>query len=389
MTYTIRMLIKAAICIAFFLYNTDVKAQTSLVQNVIDKLESYKNFSYQYIYKQKDFTSDTLIKKGKDIFLKTPEDKFIGYLFRRETSDTEGKNYDINLYNGQNLINLTPQDSTYQIKKTLSGAIGGSLFFYLKLMKSKTNEKRPVINGGDTIINALTCTHIITTIYDTVISKEHYYTRVHLFVNKQTGLPKSIISQSRNNFVGNGITNSYTENSYSDYKLDQADIGIATFTVPKGFHLPKPQTTPPLALLTSGTVAPDWTMYSADGKKVSLTQLKGKVVLLDFYFIGCLPCMDAIKPLNKLYEKYKSKDIVIASVTDRDSKKTVLAFEKQYGIKYPGYVDAAGVVKSYHVDSFPTFYLIDKEGKIANTFIGYSDDFEAKTTTIIDTLLNK
>jgi peroxiredoxin len=142
-------------------------------------------------------------------------------------------------------------------------------------------------------------------------------------------------------------------------------------------------------LLTPGTVAPDWTLYTANGKKMSLSQLKGRVVLLDFYFIGCTACMDAIKPLKNLHEKYRGKNILIASVTKRDSKKAVLAFEKQYKIKYTGYVDAANVVKSYHVEGFPTFYLIDKEGKIANAAVGFGDDFEEKMTSIIDMLLNK
>jgi peroxiredoxin len=117
--------------------------------------------------------------------------------------------------------------------------------------------------------------------------------------------------------------------------------------------------------------------------------MKGKVVLLDFYFIGCTGCMLSIKPLNKLYEKYKNQDVVIASITERDSKKSVLAFDKNYKIKYPGYVDAADVVKSYHVGAFPTFYFIDKEGKIAKVMDGYGDDFEEKVTSIIDSLLNK
>jgi peroxiredoxin len=122
---------------------------------------------------------------------------------------------------------------------------------------------------------------------------------------------------------------------------------------------------------------------------MSLTEMKGKVVLLDFYFIGCFPCMQAIKPLNKLHEKYKNQNVVIASITGRDNDKSVLAFDKNYQIKYPGYVNAADVVKSYHVENFPTFYFIDKEGKIANVLVGYSDDFEEKVTSVINNLLNK
>jgi peroxiredoxin len=160
-------------------------------------------------------------------------------------------------------------------------------------------------------------------------------------------------------------------------------------TIPKGFHPPKEQPKEQSALLASGAVAPDWSLYTAEGKKVSLTEMKGKVVLLDFFFIGCEGCMRSLKPLNKLHEKYKNQNVAMVSMTYRDSKKSVIEFKKNYNIKYPIYVDAGDVVKLYHVEGFPTFYLINKEGKIANVIVGYSDDFEEKVTSIIDDLLKK
>jgi thioredoxin-related protein len=53
------------------------------------------------------------------------------------------------------------------------------------------------------------------------------------------------------------------------------------------------------------------------------------------------------------------------------------------------YANANDVAKLYKTSAYPTFYFIDKEGKIANVFSGYSDDFETKTSSIIDSLLNK
>jgi peroxiredoxin len=386
MIYAVKRLIKSCICIAFVLYSVYVNAQVSLLQNTIDKLESYKNFSYQSVYKQKDYTSDTLIIQYKDIFSKAPEDKTFGYLFSVETLVTGNNSPWTDFYNGQNLIRITPTDSTYELREIKASAIGGSLPGRLNWIKS-FSEKKPskIVKASDTTINAITCSHLIVNTYDTIINKEHYYTRMHLFIDKLSGVPNSIITQSRNTSTGDGITNFYSENRYFDYKFDQDNIDIASMSIPKGFHPPKERP----ALLTSGSIAPDWTLYAADGKKMSLTQMKGKVVLLDFYFIGCTGCMLSIKPLNKLYEKYKNQDVVIASITERDSKKSVLAFDKNYKIKYPGYVDAADVVKSYHIGAFPTFYFIDKEGKIAKVMDGYGDDFEEKVTSIIDSLLNK
>ena len=98
--------------------------------------------------------------------------------------------------------------------------------------------------------------------------------------------------------------------------------------------------------------------------------------------------MASIQPLNALYEKYKNKDLIIVSLSERDSQKAVLDFEKRYKINYKGCINAANVVKSYKVTAFPTFYFIDKGGKIANAFVGYDDDFQYKAATIIDTVLN-
>lgn len=388
MIYAVKGLINSCICMAFVLFSVGVNAQVSLIQNTIDKLESYKNFSYRAVYKQKDYTSDTLIIQNKDIFSKAPEDKTFGYLFSMETLVKADKLNWIDLYNGKNLIHITPGDSTYEINQIRAKAMEGSLLSRLNWIKSFL-EKKPskIVKASDTTINAITCSHLIVNTYDTIINKEHYYTRIHVLIDKLSGMPDCIITKSRNTGIGDGITNYYTENRYFDYKFNQDSIDIASTTIPKGLHLPIER--PILPLLASGTVAPDWTLYAADGKKMSLTQMKGKVILLDFYFIGCIPCMQAIKPLNNLYEKYRNQNVVIASITERDSKKSVLAFEKNYRIKYPGYVNAADVVKSYHVNAFPTFYFIDKEGKIAKVIDGYSDGFEGKVTSIIDNLLNK
>lgn len=385
----IKKFIKPFICFVFVLCSMNLNAQVSLLQNAIDKLENYKNFSYQFTNKHKDFTIDTTIKQNKELFLKAHADTVFGYLFKLETVYKTEKFTRTDLYNGKNLIYINPEDSTYEIQTIKHTAFQGTLLDNLNWIKNFTKKKpSKFVKASDTTINGVINTHLIVNTYDTVIDKEHYYTLKHLFIDKQSGVPTSIITKSRNKNFGNGISDYYDEIHYSNYKFDQENVDIATFTMPKGFHLLKVKPAPP-AVLTAGTVAPDWTLYTADGKKTSLTQMKGKVVLLDFYFIGCIPCMDAIKPLNKLYEKYKDKNIVIASVTERDSKKSVLAFKKQYGIKYPGYVDATDVVKSYHVNGFPTFYFIDKEGKIANVTVGYSGGFEEKVTSIINNLLKK
>jgi peroxiredoxin len=388
MSYLNNVFIRLFACIALVLFSIEANAQVGLIQNAIDKLEGCKNFSYQYNEKTLDYTTDTTTKQHKDIFQKAPDDKFFGYLFNRQTQET-GKSYHvIDLYNGQNLISIIPEDSTYQfgdIKQYAMLFSTSTLPGLLKWLKGRP-EKKPSEMAGDTTINGAISHHSVFHIYDTTINKEHYHTDIDVFINKLSGLPDCITIREKVLLFGKA-TNYYIAYQYSNYKLNQDAIDIAAITVPKGFHPPKNQAV--LPLITPGTVAPDWTLYTTDGKQISLTQLKGKVILMDFFFIGCSGCMASLQSLDRVYEKYKDQKFVLVSISNRDSRQTVAGFKKKYNIKNPVCGDGADVAKAYHLPGAPLFYFIDKEGKIAKATYGYDDDFELKTTSLIDSLLSK
>lgn len=117
--------------------------------------------------------------------------------------------------------------------------------------------------------------------------------------------------------------------------------------------------------------------------------MKGKVVLIDFSFIGCVPCLEAIPIMNKLHEKYIGKNVAIISLYFRDNNKAVKKFIQDYNIKYPLYANAAKVAEQYGVGGAPTFYFIDKNGIINKVLPSLSDDFEEQAISIIEQQLNK
>jgi peroxiredoxin len=158
---------------------------------------------------------------------------------------------------------------------------------------------------------------------------------------------------------------------------------ISSPEIPPYFHLKNKVKKP----LEAGATAPAWTLYSTDGNILSLSGLKGKVVLIDFSYIGCLPCMEAIGPMNRLHEKYKDKGIKIVSIYPLDKTGAVKKYIEKYGIKYPVYIDANTLPAKYGVTGYPSFYLIDKDGKIANVIPGYTDSFEQEISSTIDQLL--
>jgi|SRR5437879_6252104 len=386
MIYAIENFYKWFICVALTLFSQLAIAQTSYVQKAIEKLEGNNNFSYKYSYKQKEHTGDTLLIQHRDIFQKAPEDKTYGYLFSLETLMEPNNFPRTEYYNGKTILSVYTGDSTYYTKEIDPSIISQSLIGRLCWIRSFL-KRRPthIVKVADTTTNGIDSYHFIINTRDTVINKEHYYSRMHLFIGKLSNLPNSILGRAKYENPTGEPTNYYSETCYFDYKFNQDNIDIASMTIPDGFHLPKSGP----ALLAPGTTAPDWALYATTGKKASLSQLKGKVVLMDFYFIGCHNCMDALASLNNLYEKYKDQNFVIASITGRDKPKSVLEFDKNHHIKYPSYVNAAEVVKSYHVDGFPTFYFVDKAGKVADVTLGYDKDFEENATSIINALLKK
>ncbi|MFT3749261.1 MAG: TlpA disulfide reductase family protein [Agriterribacter sp.] len=376
----------------FIIISANTNAQFSLIQNTIDKIADYKNLSYTSINKLKElFTIDTVISQTHSWFLKTPEDKNYGYLFRIQTqSQNDALNY-TDIYDGEKLIHINPKDHTYDVRNNHSFGMTNTLPGDLKWLQERLQKKScNIIKAKDTMINAINSYHLIVTVYDTIINAERNYTNVDLFINQLSNLPNLIIVTSRFTTYGNGISSYYSEARYIDYKTDQKNINKASITSLKGVHLKKedPDSAPPV-LLASGDIAPDWTLYNSEGEKITLGQLKGKVVLMDFFFIGCFGCMESLKPLNALHQKYKNENVAIVSMTFRDSKKAVTAFKKNYAIQYPIYLDTGNIVNAYHVIAFPTFYFIDKEGKIANVIAGYDEAFEENATSIINNLLNK
>lgn len=134
-----------------------------------------------------------------------------------------------------------------------------------------------------------------------------------------------------------------------------------------------------------GQMAPEFTINTADGKPVSLSNYKGKYVLVDFWASWCQPCRQENPNVVKVYNKYKAKNFDILGISLDTDKAAWLGAVKADGLMWNHVSELKDfngeTVKKYQVQAIPTSYLIDPTGKIAakNLRGEELDTFLAKT----------
>ncbi|RDI41004.1 peroxiredoxin family protein [Falsibacillus pallidus] len=127
--------------------------------------------------------------------------------------------------------------------------------------------------------------------------------------------------------------------------------------------------------LGKGDVAPDFTLKTLEGKEKSLSDFRGKKVILNFWATWCPPCKAEIPHMVKFYgENAKSSNVEIVAVnlTAQDKgEETIRNFVKEYKMPFPVLLDSAGDIGSkYGAFAIPTSYIIDSKGVIREKIVG-------------------
>ena len=145
---------------------------------------------------------------------------------------------------------------------------------------------------------------------------------------------------------------------------------------------------------TSGP-APDFQLTLFDGyagnagkNPVNLSDLKGKVVVLNFWASWCIPCAQEAADLQATYEKYKDKDVVFLGVDWTGIEGDALNYLKRFGITYANGPDLqTRIGPRYHISGVPETYVIDRNGNVQFTKI--SPTTVAELSGVIDRLLRQ
>jgi peroxiredoxin len=118
-----------------------------------------------------------------------------------------------------------------------------------------------------------------------------------------------------------------------------------------------------LANVQKGQRAPEFSLPSLKGSTVTLSSMKGKVVLIDFWAQWCEPCKKELPELDKLSKQYAGKGVVIVAVNIDKQRENAERMVKQLGVSLPVLLDPAGsVAGTYDLPKMPTSFVVDKKG---------------------------
>jgi thiol-disulfide isomerase/thioredoxin len=144
-----------------------------------------------------------------------------------------------------------------------------------------------------------------------------------------------------------------------------------------------------IPLLKSRVPAENFSLPLLDGKTLSLGELKGKVVFLNFWATWCPPCREEMPSMESLYQRLGGKGLEFLAVDMREKQKPVEAFIKERDLSFPVVLDESGRTSGiYGIRSIPSTFIIDRDGSIIAVTVGSRKWDGPEVVAAFEALLN-
>ena len=140
-------------------------------------------------------------------------------------------------------------------------------------------------------------------------------------------------------------------------------------------------------LIHAGDVAPDFTVTMLDGSSITLSELRGKVVLISFWATWCPPCRQELSHMQKdVIDRFAGEDLVVLPISRGEERKTVERFLDKMGYTFPVGLDGdQSIYKKYASNYIPRSVVVGKDGKVVYVAVGYDE----QTAKDIDNAITK
>ena len=140
-----------------------------------------------------------------------------------------------------------------------------------------------------------------------------------------------------------------------------------------------------------GDLAPDYSAPLLSGEEVSLSDQRGRVVLVNIWATWCGPCRVEMPPIQQVYERYKDEGFSVLAVSvdaGPDHRDEVQSFVEEYGLAFPVLLDPEGqVTRLFQTVGVPETFVLDREGRIVKRLIGATDWDSSANRALIEELL--
>ncbi len=141
--------------------------------------------------------------------------------------------------------------------------------------------------------------------------------------------------------------------------------------------------------VASARVAPDITI-NTDNQSFRLSDMKGKVVYLDFWASWCVPCRKSFPFMQQMQQKYRDQGLKIIAINLDKQQKLAKVFLKKFDVGFTiGFDQAGASASAYQLQGMPSTYLIGRDGKIHGAHIGFREKDRAKLEHAIQILLKQ
>ena len=136
--------------------------------------------------------------------------------------------------------------------------------------------------------------------------------------------------------------------------------------------------------------APDFTLKSRSGKNIRLAELRGKVVMLNFWASWCTPCREEMPLLEKIHQRYESLGFTLLGINIENTHDDVKKFLSDVKVSFPVLYDTTNKVSElYSISAMPTTILIDRDGNMRFLHKGYKPGYEESYRQQVKTLLKE